>query len=61
MNIIFINLNINAKIIKICVRLNTMLDDILNKNKNKYELLNMFKKIFNNNDERIRFRMREIK
>ena len=33
-----------------------MLDDIFNDNKNKYELLNMFKKIVNNNDKRIRFR-----
>ena len=60
MNIIFINLNINAKIIKICVYLNAMLDDIFNDNKNKYELLNIFKKVVNNNDERMRFRMREI-
>ena len=56
MNIIFINLNINAKIIKICVYLNIMFDDIFNNNKNKYELLNMFKKIINNNDKCIRFR-----
>ena len=56
MNIIFANLNINAKIIKVYIYLNTMLDDIFNDNKNKYELLNMFKKIVNNNDERMRFR-----
>ena len=37
-----------------------MLDDIFNDNKNKYELLNMLKKIVYNNDERINFRMREI-
>ena len=56
MNIIFINLNINMKIIKICARLNAMLNDIFNNNKNKYELLNIFKKVVNNDDERIRFR-----
>ena len=55
-NIIFINLNINAKIIKIYIRLNVMLDDIFNDNKNKYKLLNIFKRIVNNNDERMRFR-----
>ena len=60
-NIIFINLNINAKIIKICVYLNIMLNNIFNNNKNKYELLNSFKKIVNNNDKRINFKMREIK
>ena len=54
-NIIFINLNINAKIIKIYARLNAMLDDIFNNNKNKHELLNIFKKIVHNNDKRIRF------
>ena len=37
-----------------------MLDDIFNNNKNKHKLLNIFKKIINNDDERIRFRMREI-
>ena len=55
MSIIFINLNINAKVIKICARLNAMLDNIFNNNKNKYELLNIFKRIVNNNDERIHF------
>ena len=60
MNIIFINLNINAKIIEICVYLNMIFDNIFNDNKNKYELLNIFKKIVYNNDERIRFRMCEI-
>ena len=60
MNTIFANLNINLKIIEIYARLNTMLDDIFNDNKNKYELLNMLKKIVYNNDERINFRMREI-
>ena len=55
-NIIFINLNINAKIIKIYIRLNVMLDDIFNDNKIKYKLLNIFKRIVNNNDERMRFR-----
>ena len=60
MNIIFINLNINAKVIKIYARLNTMFDNIFNYNKNKYELLNMFKKTVNNNNERIYFRIREI-
>ena len=59
-NIIFINLNINARIVKICVRLNTMINDIFGDNKNKHELLNMFKRVVNNDDERIRFRMREI-
>ena len=43
------------KIIKICARLNAMFNDIFNDNKDKYELLNMFKKIVNNNDERIGF------
>ena len=55
MSIIFANLNINAKIVEICARLNIMLDDIFNNNKNKYELLNMFKKIVYNNNERISF------
>ena len=59
-NIIFANLNINAKTVKICVRLNVIFDNIFNNNKNKYELLNMFKKIVNNNDERMNFRIREI-
>ena len=59
-NTIFINLNINAKIIKIYARLNTMLNNIFNDNKNKHELLSIFKKIINNNNERINFRMREI-
>ena len=54
-------MNINARIIKVCVYLNAMFDNTFNNNKNKYELLNMFKKIVNNNDERIRFQMREIK
>ena len=44
MNIIFANLNINAKIIEICAHLNMMFDNIFNDNKNKYELLNIFKK-----------------
>ena len=35
MNIIFINLNINAKVIKVCVYLNAMFDDIFNDNKSK--------------------------
>ena len=56
MNIIFANLNINAKIIKIYVRLNAMFDNIFNNNKDKHELLNMFKKIINNDNERIHFR-----
>ena len=60
MNIIFANLNINARIIKICAYLNAMLDDIFNDNKNKHELLNIFKKIVYNNDKRIHFRIREI-
>ena len=38
-----------------------MLDDIFNDNKNKHELLNMFKKIVNNNDERMNFRIYKIK
>ena len=53
-------MNINAKIIKFYVYLNTMLDDIFNDNKNKYELLNMLKRVVNNNNKRIHFRMREI-
>ena len=53
-------MNINARIIKIYVHLNTIFDDIFDDNKNKYELLNIFKKIINNNDERMRFRIREI-
>ena len=61
MNTIFANLNINARIFEVYARLNTMLDDIFNNNKNKHELLNMFKKIVYNNDERINFRIREIK
>ena len=60
MNIIFINLSINAKVIEICVRLNAMLDDIFNDNKNKHELLNMFKRIVNHNNEHMRFKMRKI-
>ena len=59
-NIIFVNLSINAKIIKIYAHLNAMLDDIFNNNKNKYELLNMFKRVINNNDKRIRFRMYKV-
>ena len=53
-------MNINAKIIKSCVRLNTIFDDIFNDNKNKHELLNIFKRIVNNDNERISFEMREI-
>ena len=60
MNIIFINLNINAKIIEIYAHLNMMLDDIFNNNKNKYELLNIFKKVVYDDDERICFRIRKI-
>ena len=37
-----------------------MLNNIFNDNKNKHELLNIFKKIINNDNERINFRMREI-
>ena len=37
-----------------------MFNDIFNDNKNKHKLLNMFKKIINNNDERINFRIYEI-
>ena len=55
MNIIFTNLNINAKIIKVYVRLNMIFDNIFNKNKNKHKLLNIFQKVVNNNDERICF------
>ena len=55
MNIIFINLNVNAGIVKIYIKLNTMLYNIFNDNKNEYELLNMFKKVINNDDERISF------
>ena len=60
MNTIFINLNINAKIVKICVYLNIIFDDIFNDNKNKYKLLNIFKKVVNNSDERISFQIYEI-
>ena len=60
MNIIFIKLNINVKIIEIYARLNTMLDDIFDDNKNKNELLNMFKKVVNNGDVRMRFRIYKI-
>ena len=59
-NTIFTNLNINAKIIKVYAHLNTMLDDIFNNNKNKYELLNMFKKIVNNVNKRMNLKMCEI-
>ena len=54
-NTIFANLNINAKIIEIYIRLNAMFNDIFNDNKNKYELLNIFKKVVNNDNERINF------
>ena len=54
-------MNINARIIKICVRLNAIFDNIFNDNKNKYRLLNMFKKVVNNDNERINFRVCEIK
>ena len=57
MNTIFANLNINVRIIKVYIRLNTIFDNIFNNNsKDKHKLLNMFKKIVNNNDERMRFR-----
>ena len=56
MNTIFTNLNINAKIVKVCARLNAIFNNIFNNNKNKHKLLNMFKKIINNNDKRMRFR-----
>ena len=60
MNIMFINLNVNAKVIEINVKLNMIFDDIFNDNKNNYELLNIFKNVIDNNDERVRFRMCEI-
>ena len=44
MNITFANLNINMKIIKICVRLNVIFNNIFNDNKSKHELFNIFKK-----------------
>ena len=53
-------MNINARIVGICARLNTMFDDIFNDNKDKYELLNIFKKVAYNNDERMNFQMRKI-
>ena len=53
-------MNINVRIIEICARLNTMLDDIFNDNKNKYKLLNILKKVVNNDDEHISFQMCEI-
>ena len=56
MNTIFVNLNINAEIIKVYAHLNIMLDNIFNNNKNKHKLLNIFKRIINNNGERMRFR-----
>ena len=60
MNTIFANLNINAKIIKIYARLNAIFDNIFNDNKNKHELLNIFKRIINNNNERINFRVYKV-
>ena len=42
MNIIFANLNINAKIIKICVHLNAMFNNIFNNNKSKYEFVKIW-------------------
>ena len=56
MSTIFVSLNINAKVAWICARLNAMLNNIFNDNKNKYKWLNMFKRVVNNNDKRIRFR-----
>ena len=56
MNTIFANLNINVRIIKVYIRLNTIFDNIFNNNKDKHKLLNTLKKIVNNNDERMRFR-----
>ena len=60
MNIIFANLNINARIIKIYIYLNAIFDNIFNDNESKHKLLNIFKRIVNNNDKRMRFRMRKI-
>ena len=60
MNIMLANLNVNVKIDEINVKLNIMFDDIFNDNKSNHELLNIFKNVVNNNDERVRFRMREI-
>ena len=60
MNIMFINLNVNAKINEINVKLNIIFDNIFNDNKNNYELLSIFKSVVNDNNKRIRFRMREI-
>ena len=59
-NIIFVSLNINAKVIKVYVYLNVMFNNTFNDNKNKHELLNIFKKVVNNNNERINFEMCEI-
>ena len=50
MNIIFINLNINAKVVEICVKLNMMFDNTFNDNKGNHELLNIFKNIVDDDD-----------
>ena len=49
-DIIFTNLNINTRIIEIYVKLNIMLDNIFNDNKDNHELLNIFKNVVDNND-----------
>ena len=61
MNIIFINLNINVRIIKICVDLNMIFYNIFDDNKSNYKLLNMFKNVVDNNNKRINFRIYKIK
>ena len=61
MNIIFVNLNINAKIVEICAYLNMIFDNIFNNSKSKHKLLNIFKKIGNNDNKCINFRMCKIK
>ena len=53
-------MNINARIVKIYVHLNMIFDNTFNNNKNEYELLNMFKKIVNNDNKRINFEINEI-
>ena len=50
MNTIFADLNVNAKIIEICVKLNTMFNNTFSDNKNNHELLNIFKNVVDNND-----------
>ena len=61
MNIMFTNLNINVRIVKINVKLNTIFYNQFNDNKDNYKLLSIFKSVINDDNERMRFRIREIK